>query len=328
MSKIRTNPECLTQNLHAEVAGAQSNQAHRIRLYRRLLDRAFGRLEARRLTVIVPRLRGLRRRGGAPFHATPELFFQQEGSTLFEMPEEQFTVASGEVCLMPRAMPHAETAHGGRRPFLTLITMFWPDGFSLHFGHATPERHVHSDPHDRFLMNTPFITQCLDEVASALDRPGESTDDYVHNLLLVVLCALLAGLGRPHAKKPPGQDLVGRCQALIEQHLNAKQVSVTWLARHLGCTPDHLSRAFQRRTGATLVNSINRLRIEHAIRLMHGDEFNIGEIAWATGYATQSYFNRLFRRQMGMTPRQYRASIAGLRRFIPGAACQTLSTRC
>jgi AraC-like DNA-binding protein len=38
-------------------------------------------------------------------------------------------------------------------------------------------------------------------------------------------------------------------------------------------------------------------------------EFNIAEIAWTCGYSTQSYFNRLFLRQMGLTPRQYRASI-------------------
>jgi len=318
MSKIRTNPDSLAQNLHAEVAAARSDQAQRIGLYHRLVSRAFGRLEARRLTMKIPRLRGLRRRGGAPFHATPELFFQQEGSALLAMPVERFTVASGDVCVMPRGMPHEEMARGGRRPFLTLITMFWPDGFSLHFGHANEDGHVLSDPHDRFLLSTPFVTQCLDEVASAADRPGETTGDYVHHLMLVVLGALLDGLGHPQAKKPPGQDLVGRCQALIEQHLNTQQVSVTWLALHLGCTPDHLSRAFQRKTGVTLIDSVNRLRIEHAIHLMRGDEFNIGEIAWATGYATQSYFNRLFRRQMGMTPRQYRSSIAGLRKAIPG----------
>ena len=117
MSKIRTNPECLTQNLHAEVAEARSDEARRIRLYRCLLSQACDRMEERRLTMKVPRLRGLRRRGGAPFHATPELFFQQEGSALFEMPEERFDAASGEVCLMPRGMPHAETTHDGSGRF-------------------------------------------------------------------------------------------------------------------------------------------------------------------------------------------------------------------
>ena len=316
MPKIRTNPEYLAQNRHPAIVEARPDTERRIRLYRRLLGQASKRMEARRPVLKVPGLRGLRRRGGAPFHATPELFFQQEGATLFEMPEQRFTVESGQICLMPRGMPHAETAHHGSRPFLTLIVMFWPDGFSLHFGHASPDNHVQSDPHDRFLLNAPFIMQCLDEIASALDRPDGTTSGYVRSLMLAVLSALLAGLGRPHARKNSGQDLVGRCQTLIEQHLNSKQVSVTWLARHLGCTPDHLSRAFQRTTGSTLIGSINRMRIKHAISLMHREEFNISEIAWATGYATQSYFNRLFRRQMGMTPRQYRSSVARIRKSV------------
>jgi AraC-like DNA-binding protein len=41
---------------------------------------------------------------------------------------------------------------------------------------------------------------------------------------------------------------------------------------------------------------------------MDRPDFNIAEIAWASGYSTKSYFNRLFLRQMGPTPRQYRAS--------------------
>lgn len=314
MTKAEPKPEFLAQNLPAEVLASRDHQSARIRLYRQLVERTLARLEARALVFRVPRLRGLRRTGGPAFHATPELFFQQCGSTVFEMPEERFTVAAGELCLMPPGMPHAEMAQAARGPFLTLITMFWPDGLSLHFGHGSPGGKVISDPNDRFRLPNGLLSQCLDEIAAVLDESGAEAGEYVRALLMGSLLAIRRALERPYEKSPTSGHLVGRCQSLIGQHLNDSQLSVIWLADQLGCTPDHLSRAFRLKTGLSLIESINRSRIEYAVHLMEGNAFNVGEIAWASGYATQSYFNRLFRRQMGMTPLQYRASIAGAKR--------------
>jgi AraC-like DNA-binding protein len=134
----------------------------------------------------------------------------------------------------------------------------------------------------------------------------------VDSLLAVSLTSMLRAFDSPHGKADARLDLVARCQLLVEQHLKDRHMSVTWLAEHLGCTPDHLSRAFQRKTGTNLIDSINRGRIQCAVQLMSRLDFNIAEIAWTCGYSTQSYFNRLFLRQMGLTPRQYRSSLASL----------------
>jgi AraC-like DNA-binding protein len=310
MAKIASNPEKLTQNLPEEVALAQASLPKRIRIYRGVVERAWQDLIWGCLNLRVPRLVGLRRRGGPAFHATPELFFQQCGSTIFEMPEETFTVGPGELCLMPTGMPHAETACAGPAGYLTLITMFWPDGFSVHFGHTSPEQRVRSDPHDRFTLSSNLFQQCLQEIAAVSARPVAGRDRFVDGLLAASLGTMLHAFDLPQRKSEAGLDLVARCRTLVEQHLHHRDLSVTWLAAHLGCTPDHLSRAFQAKTGVNLIDSINRARISSAVRLMSRLDFNIAEIAWASGYATQSYFNRLFLRQMGQTPRQYRASIA------------------
>ncbi len=319
MTKTEPNPDSFLQNLHGQIAVASGDHGARIDLYRQIVDRARAQLASGRLTLRAPRLRGLRQTGGPPFHATPELFFQQNGSTRFDMPFESFAVAAGEVCIMPRGMPHAETTIERKTPFLTLITMFWPDGFSLHFGHASPGHRVYSAPHDRFHLHGGFLPQCLEEIVAALHASEGRVDDYARSLLAACLAGMRTSLDRIYVKTSGSQHLVERCQSLIEQHLTNRDLSVTQLAAWLGCTPDHLSRAYRRRTGLTLIQSIHRARIAHATSLMFRDEFNISEIAWASGYATQSYFNRLFFREMAMTPRQYRASIARLK---PGISPQ------
>lgn len=62
--------------------------------------------------------------------------------------------------------------------------------------------------------------------------------------------------------------------------------------------------------GESFSDAVNRLRLEMVARRLIDPDYagrRIGEIAFAVGFSDISYFNRLFRRRFGMTPRVYRA---------------------
>src|ERR1035437_4863361 len=60
--------------------------------------------------VKVPKLNGLMKTtSGMHFHFMPELFVQLAGINAFECPREQFDLCLGQLCVMPRGMPHGET---------------------------------------------------------------------------------------------------------------------------------------------------------------------------------------------------------------------------
>ena len=79
------------------------------------------------------------------------------------------------------------------------------------------------------------------------------------------------------------------------------------LAEQSGCTPDHLSHLFSRTTGEHLASFIVRRRMERATHLLRESAMAGKEIAWACGYATQSYFVRSFRARFGVTPKVWRS---------------------
>ena len=78
----------------------------------------------------------------------------------------------------------------------------------------------------------------------------------------------------------------------------------------LRCTPDYLSNVFSVATGEHLTAFINRQRIERAARLLRESALTSKEIAWACGFATQTYFIRTFRARMGITPKAWKAASA------------------
>ncbi|HNB43014.1 MAG TPA: AraC family transcriptional regulator, partial [Burkholderiaceae bacterium] len=108
------------------------------------------------------------------------------------------------------------------------------------------------------------------------------------------------------ALEPP---LVARLRLLMRNQLGDPALSVGSLAEQLGCTPDYLSHLFHRSCGEHLVACINRLRLERATRLLTEGRLAGKEVAWACGYASQSYFIRSFRAQFGLTPKAWQAAV-------------------
>jgi transcriptional regulator GlxA family with amidase domain len=53
----------------------------------------------------------------------------------------------------------------------------------------------------------------------------------------------------------------------------------------------------------------NELRLVKAAQLLLHSNLRIAEIGHRVGYAEQAFFSRIFRKHLGISPRQYRANL-------------------
>jgi AraC family transcriptional regulator len=83
-------------------------------------------------------------------------------------------------------------------------------------------------------------------------------------------------------------------------------LSLEEVAQVAGVHSAHLSRVFRQKMSCTVGEYLRRLRFEFACQQMLSTEIPLCEIAYDAGFADQSHFNRIFRRQMGITPYMYR----------------------
>lgn len=86
----------------------------------------------------------------------------------------------------------------------------------------------------------------------------------------------------------------------------ASPPSIEDLARAAGLSKYHFQRAFKACVGESPGQHLTRLRVERAASFLRFSSWQVGEIAHACGFATQSSFGRSFRKFYGMTPRQFR----------------------
>ncbi|MEU4061633.1 GlxA family transcriptional regulator [Streptomyces wedmorensis] len=118
-----------------------------------------------------------------------------------------------------------------------------------------------------------------------------------------------AQLSAQTARREPLRDL----QHWITEHPEA-DLSVEALAARVRLSPRHFARAFHAETGTPPGRYVDRVRLEHARRLLEETSRGVEEVARTSGYGTPEAMRRAFLKALGTGPAEYR------RRFhaVPG----------
>ncbi len=85
--------------------------------------------------------------------------------------------------------------------------------------------------------------------------------------------------------------------------------SVSDLAAHFYMSKAYLCRIFKEVTNFTISEYINLYRISASREYLEDEKYSMTEIANRLGYDSLTYFERVFKRQMTVTPLQYRKSL-------------------
>jgi AraC-like DNA-binding protein len=86
------------------------------------------------------------------------------------------------------------------------------------------------------------------------------------------------------------------------------------MATHLAVSENYLTNCFQQEMGISPLTFLNRFRIKEACRLLEGGNRTITEVAFAVGFNDLTYFARVFHRETGVSPSEYRRGVRKLAR--------------
>ncbi len=103
---------------------------------------------------------------------------------------------------------------------------------------------------------------------------------------------------------------VGQAITLVQYDLTA-DLKLKTIAEKLNVNASYLSALFHKEYGSTLTEFINKQRIDHGILLLQSSKKSVQEIAEECGIHDTNYFIKLFKKQTGFTPNQYREKVVG-----------------
>jgi len=112
--------------------------------------------------------------------------------------------------------------------------------------------------------------------------------------------------------------LISRAQLWVAENYQAPNPVAQMLAE-TGLPERSFQRRFRAVTGMSPMEYVHAVRLEEAKQMLEVEGGPVEAIALEVGYEDSSFFGRLFRRHVGMTPVQYKKRFGGLRRRLDEA---------
>lgn len=101
------------------------------------------------------------------------------------------------------------------------------------------------------------------------------------------------------------RDSVQKVKTYVKEHLH-EDITRERIAEYVYLNPSYLSRLFRKETNMSMVDYINHQRIETSKFFLEQSDLSVLSISVKVGFSYVSYFDKVFKKSVGMTPAEYR----------------------
>ena len=106
-----------------------------------------------------------------------------------------------------------------------------------------------------------------------------------------------------------GDNVVNMAKKFIMENYKTTDLSIKDIADYVHLNVSYLSTHFKKVCGMTINSYLTEFRIEKAKEYIRSGKYNADEIGRLVGYEDGNYFYRIFKKQTGMTTKEYRKSV-------------------
>ncbi|MBE7043007.1 MAG: AraC family transcriptional regulator [Ruminococcaceae bacterium] len=234
------------------------------------------------------------------WHEHLELLYFRAGECRVVCGGESYLAKKKELIIINRNELHSTENDGTGRFFCIRIT---PSFFS--------DVDCENTLFHSFIKGDEFITNCFEQIFMEHQAKSEGYDMQIKSLVY----ALMAHIVR-HYKTDSlsGDEILIRKNKTkrisdILTYISANyhtKLTTNALAERFHLTDHYFCCFFKNETGQSPIDYINRYRIEKSTILLKNSDQSITNIAQKVGFDDSNYFSRIFKRYIGITPREYR----------------------
>ena len=122
------------------------------------------------------------------------------------------------------------------------------------------------------------------------------------------LLRLIVDCRRIHPAADKYSHVIALAENYVKQNFCDPNISLISTAHHVGMSAAHFSTVFSQHEGRTFISYLTALRMERARELLTSTNEKLADIALEIGYNEPNYFSHVFRKTVGITPKEYRQS--------------------
>ena len=96
----------------------------------------------------------------------------------------------------------------------------------------------------------------------------------------------------------------------------ARPITIDMIAEYVGMNRSSFCTFFKKATGQTYITYLNKLRVDRACYLLRQGNFSVTEVCYMVGLNDVPYFNRCFKNNRGMSPKEYADGVTTQRQIV------------
>lgn len=230
-------------------------------------------------------------------HEQASISLLLSGEVTERTPSSEYVAGSGSVVLKPPGIVHADRFGGSETQVLYLdlgprreLLPGLPNGDRFN---VNEWRWIDGGPLARALFG---IWLAHERHPTAFDRVVKET--------LLSLPRLIQRVARYRSEDEAPDWLSDVRERILREYRDPPLVRE--LAEDAGIHPTYLTRCFKSYVGITVTGFVQRCRALEAARLIGTTNLPLAHVSLKAGFADQSHLCRVFKRETGLTPRQYR----------------------
>ena len=105
-------------------------------------------------------------------------------------------------------------------------------------------------------------------------------------------------------------EIVDEIKLYLRENYN-KKITLNDICERFSYSRAHLCKIFLEETGETIISYFNKLKLNRAKKLLKNTNHSVTEISVMLGYSEVKYFDTIFKKQIGLTPIEYRLKETG-----------------
>ena len=240
-------------------------------------------------------------------HVRIEINYVKKGNCILHLDDESVTFREGEIMIITSGSYHLFEA--GTEGTTLMQLEFLPEIFS-HFHFKSEDGTVASTPVTLFSEENRVIKiviyVCIMRVVQRIVNELEFKSRYYRYLVVMYYAELLVLIYRymDESYLPIcTNDSLKKAIAYIRLNYQS-EITMQDVAEHAGISERYLRRLFSQYLNLSPLEYLNQMRINKAVELLRNTEMSVKEVCYLCGFQSPQYFSRIFKQQMGVSPRE------------------------
>ena len=226
-----------------------------------------------------------------------KLYYILEGEIEVKTENDVMVATAGDMMLIPAHLPHS----------MQLTKLGYARKYWIHFDMKKAER----DFFDEYPLPLKISLGIRDDISRLFKnlfsiKHSELLKDEIQKAAIVMqLVSIYLGESKTYPSKHENDEIDDAVDYIKKNY--AESISLSFLAKKAGFSPNYFIKKFKLRTGFTPTRYLTRVRIDTAKFLLQNTDLSVTEIMESVGFYDASYFSKLFKKAYGYSPRSFNA---------------------